>query len=69
MDKFFIILIVIMLIFVLSVFLFVYFTSTGVEKNVDELRTEVEKAQAPTLSPMGIFVRFMRFFLSFFQIK
>jgi len=69
MDKFFIILIVIMLIFILSIFFFVYFTSTGVEKNVHELRSELERAQTPVFSPMGIFVSFMKFFLSFFTNK
>lgn len=69
MDKFFIILIVIMLIFILSIFLFVYFTSMNVEEDVNDLRKELEKAQAPAFSPMGIFVRFMEFFLSFFKTK
>ena len=57
----------IMLIFILSIFLFVYFASIGVDKNVDELRSELERAQAPTFSPMGIYVAFMKFFLSFFS--
>lgn len=69
MDKFFIMLIVIMLIFMLSIFLFIYFTSIGVEKDVNDLRTELEKAEAPAFSPMGIFIRFMEFFLSFFKTK
>ena len=67
MDRFFIILIAIMLIFILSIFLFVYFASVGVDKNVDELRTELERAEAPSFSPMGIFVSFMKFFLSLFS--
>ena len=67
MDKFFIILIVIMLVFILSIFLFVYFTSIGVEKNVDDLRAELERAEAPIYTPMGIYVAFMKFFLSFFS--
>ena len=69
MDKFFIIVIMIMLIFILSIFFFVYFTSMGVEKDVDNLRTELEKAQAPIYTPMGIFARLMDFFLSIFQTK
>jgi hypothetical protein len=56
-----------MLIFVLSIFFFVYFTSIGVEENVSELRTELEKAQAPVFSPMGIYTTFMKFFLSLFS--
>lgn len=67
MDKIFIIIIAMMLIFILSILLFVYFTSTGVKKNVDELRTELERAQAPVYTPMGIYVAFMKFFLSFFS--
>jgi len=67
MDKFFIILIVIMLIFMLSIFLFVYFTSIGVEKDVNNIKTELEKAQAPIYTPMGIFTALMKFFLSLFS--
>ena len=67
MDKFFIILILIMLIFMLSIFLFVYFTSIGVEKDVNNIKTELEKAQAPIYTPMGIFTAFMKFFLSLFS--
>ncbi len=67
MDNFFMILIVIMFIFILSIFAFVYFASTGVEKNVSELRTGLEKAQAPIFSPMGIYTTFMKFFLSLFS--
>jgi len=67
MDRFFIILIVIMLVFILSIFLFVYFASIGVDKNVDELRAELERAEAPTFSPMGIYVAFMKALLSFFS--
>jgi len=67
MDKFFVILIALMLIFILSIFLFVYFTSVGIDENVDDLRTELERAEAPRFSPMGIFVSFMKFFLSFFS--
>jgi len=67
MDKIFIILIVMMLIFILSIFFFVYFTSIGVEEDVNDLRTEFEKAQAPIYTPMGIYVALMKFFLSFFS--
>jgi len=67
MDKFFIILILIMLIFMLSIFLFVYFTSIGVEKDVNNIKTELEKAQAPIYTPMGIFTALMKFFLSLFS--
>jgi uncharacterized BrkB/YihY/UPF0761 family membrane protein len=69
MDSFFTIIIVVMLIFVLSILLFVYFTSTGIEENVHELKTELQKAQVPSFSPMGIFSSFMKFFLSFFTNK
>jgi hypothetical protein len=53
----------------MSILFFVYFTSTGVEKDVGQLRTELERAQAPVFSPMGIFSAFMKFFLSFFMNK
>ena len=66
MDKIFIIIIVLMLFFLVSILFFVYLTSTGVEKDVNNLKTELEKAQAPTLSPMSIVVAFMKFFLSLF---
>lgn len=56
-----------MLIFILSIFAFVYFTSTGVNENVSELKTELERAQAPVFTPMGIFSRLMNFFLSIFS--
>jgi len=67
MDKFFVIIIVIMLIFILSIFFFVYFTSTGVEKDVEILKSELERAQAPIYTPMGIYTAFMKFFLSLFS--
>jgi len=51
----------------MSILFFVYFTSTGIEKDVDDLRTELEKAQAPIYTPMGIYTAFMKFFLSLFS--
>ena len=55
-----------MVFFLLSILFFVYFTSIGVEKDVNDLKTELEKAQAPFYTPMGIFKAFMEFFLSLF---
>lgn len=59
--------IVLMFIFLLSILLFVYFTSTGVKKEVNSLKSGIEKAQAPIYSPMGIVSALMKFFLSLFS--
>jgi flagellar basal body-associated protein FliL len=69
MDSLFIIIIVIMLIFIMSILFFVYYTSIGIENNVGQIRSELERAQAPVFSPMGVFSTFMKFFLSFFKTK
>jgi len=55
-----------MLFFLVSILFFVYFTSTGVEENVNDLKTELEKAEAQIYTPMGIFKAFMQFLLSLF---
>ncbi len=67
MDNVFVMIIALMFIFLLSILLFVYFTSTGVKKDVHSLKSELEKAQAPMYSPMGVVSSLMKFFLSLFS--
>jgi ABC-type uncharacterized transport system permease subunit len=66
MSKIFIIAAILMLIFILSIFLFVSYTSVHMGKNVKEIRAELDRIQTPIYTPMGIYVTFMKFLLSFF---
>lgn len=66
MNKFFLGIVILMFIFLFIVFFFVTQVTSRIGKGAKEMRSELERIQAPIYTPMGIFTAFMKLFLSFF---
>ncbi len=67
MEKIFLGIVIFAIIFILLLTFFIIRVSSNVTENARELRTTLEKVQAPIYSPLGIVVSFFKFLLSFFS--
>ena len=68
MEKIFIFAIVFMFIILLAMFFVVSRMSTGMSKNVQELRLELDKTQYPIYHPLGLSTAFLKAILSFLSL-
>lgn len=70
MERIFILAIVIMVIIFLATFIFVVQMRSGLGKDVEELKSELDKVSegVPLYSPMGLSTALARAFLSFLSL-
>jgi len=68
MQKIFIFAVIFMFIILIAMFFFVSRMSTAMNKNVQELRLELDKVRAPIYTPLGLSTTFLKAILSFLSL-
>lgn len=68
MEKIFIFAVIFMFIIVIAMFFFISQMKTGMSKNVQDIRLELDKSQYPIYHPLGLSTAFLKAILSVLSI-